>query len=142
LNKVIKEIIELLSPPENIKIIVNTELPTIKGEIIYIEQIYQNLISNAIKFMDKPEGEINISCSSQEDFWEFSVSDNGAGIDEKYFNKIFMIFQTLQPRDKFESTGIGLSIVKKIVETNGGKIWLESAINKGTTFYFTLPKNI
>jgi signal transduction histidine kinase len=142
LNKIIKEIIELLSPPENIKIIVNTELPTIKGEIIYIEQIYQNLISNAIKFMDKPEGEINISCSSKEDFWEFSVSDNGAGIDEKYFNKIFMIFQTLQPRDKFESTGIGLSIVKKIVETNGGKIWLESVINKGTTFYFTLPKNI
>jgi PAS domain S-box-containing protein len=142
LNKVIKEIIELLSPPENIKIIVNTELPTIKGEIIYIEQIYQNLISNAIKFMDKPEGEINIGCISKEDFWEFSVSDNGAGIDEKYFNKIFMIFQTLQPRDKFESTGIGLSIVKKIVETNGGKIWLESAINKGTTFYFTLPKNI
>lgn len=142
LNKLIKEVVELLSPPENIKIIVNSELPKVKGEVIYIEQIYQNLISNAIKFMDKPEGEININYSSTEDFWEFSVSDNGAGIDEKYFNKIFMIFQTLQPRDKFESTGIGLSIVKKIVETNGGKIWLESKLNKGTTFYFTLPKNV
>ena len=141
LNKLIKEVIELLSPPENIKITVDSELPIIKGEVIYIEQIYQNLISNAIKFMDKPVGEISINCSLKEDFWEFSVSDNGAGIDEKYFNKIFMIFQTLQPRDKFESTGIGLSIIKKIVETNGGKIWLESKINKGTTFYFTLPKN-
>lgn len=142
LDKLIKEVVELLSPPENIKIIVDSKLPIIMGEIIYIEQIYQNLISNAIKFMDKPEGEIRISCNSIEDFFEFSVSDNGAGIDEKYFNKIFMIFQTLQPRDKFESTGIGLSIVKKIVETSGGKIWLESRINKGTTFYFTLPKNI
>lgn len=142
LNKLIKDVVEMLSPPENIKITVDSELPIIMGEVIYIEQIYQNLISNAIKFMDKPQGEINISCSSKEDFWEFSVSDNGAGIDEKYFNKIFMIFQTLQPRDKFESTGIGLSIIKKIVETNGGKIWLESKINKGTTFYFTLPKNV
>lgn len=142
LNKLIKEVIELLSPSEDIKITVNSELPIIKGEVIYIEQIYQNLISNAIKFMDKPDGEISISYGSKEDFWEFSVSDNGAGIDEKYFNKIFMIFQTLQPRDKFESTGIGLSIVKKIVETSGGKIWLESKINKGTTFYFTLPKNV
>ena len=142
MDKLIKDVIELLAPPENINILVNTEMPIIKGEVIYIEQIYQNLISNAIKFMDKPQGEIVISSSSSDDFWEFSVSDNGAGIDEKYFNKIFMIFQTLQPRDKFESTGIGLSIVKKIVETSGGKIWLESKLNKGTTFYFTLPKNV
>jgi light-regulated signal transduction histidine kinase (bacteriophytochrome) len=142
LNKLVKDVIDMLSPPENIKITVDSELPVIKGEVIYIEQVYQNLISNAIKFMDKPEGKINISCSSKVDFWEFSISDNGAGIDEKYFNKIFMIFQTLQPRDKFESTGVGLSIVKKIVETSGGKIWLESGVDKGTTFYFTLPKNV
>ncbi len=142
MNKLVKEVVELLSPPDNIKITVDSELPVIKGEVIYIEQVYQNLISNAIKFMDKPEGKINISSRSKGDFWELSVSDNGAGIDEKYFNKIFMIFQTLQPRDKFESTGVGLSIVKKIVETNGGKIWLESELNKGTNFYFTLPKNV
>lgn len=142
LNKLVKEVIEMLSPPDNIEITVDSDLPTIRGEIIYIEQVYQNLLSNAIKFMDKPEGKINISCRSREDFWEFSISDNGAGIDEKYFNKIFMIFQTLQPRDKFESTGVGLSIVKKIVETIGGKIWLESKVDKGTTFYFTIPKNV
>jgi PAS domain S-box-containing protein len=142
LNKLVKEVLELLSPPAEIKITVDSDFPVIKGEVIYIEQVFQNLISNAIKFMDKAEGKINVECESKGDFWEFSVSDNGAGIDEKYFNKIFMIFQTLQPRDKFESTGVGLSIVKKIIETNGGKIWLESRVKKGTTFYFTIPKNI
>lgn len=140
LNKLVKEVIELLAPPENIDIQVNTVLPVIKGEKIYIEQVFQNLFSNAVKFMDKPQGEIQIDCTDTGDTWEFSVADNGSGIDEKYFNKIFMIFQTLQPRDKFESTGVGLSIVKKIVETYGGKIWLESELKKGTTFYFTLPK--
>jgi two-component system, LuxR family, sensor kinase FixL len=141
LNKVIKEVIELLAPPENIEIKVQAGLPIIKGERIYVEQIFQNLLSNAVKFMDKPEGKIKISCKAIEGFWEFSVKDNGSGIDEKYFNKIFMIFQTLQPRDKFESTGVGLSIVKKIIETNGGKIWLTSEVKKGSTFYFTIPTN-
>lgn len=141
LNKLVSEVIEMLAPPQNIQVKVDTVLPVIRGERIYIEQVFQNLMSNSIKFMDKPEGFININCQDTDDFWEFSVSDNGAGIDEKYFNKIFMIFQTLQPRDKFESTGVGLSIVKKIIETNGGKIWVESEVGKGTTFYFTLPKN-
>jgi PAS domain S-box-containing protein len=142
LNRVVREVIDLLAPPENIEIKVKSQLPVIKGDRIYIEQIFQNLLSNAIKFMDKPEGKIRINCKETEGFWEFSVKDNGAGIDEKYFNKIFMIFQTLQPRDKFESTGVGLSIVKKIIETNGGKIWLTSEVKKGTTFYFTIPMNI
>lgn len=141
LNRLIKEVIELLAPPENIEIKTQASLPVIKGDRIYIEQIFQNLLSNAVKFMDKPEGKIKIGCKATEDFWEFSIKDNGSGIDEKYFNKIFMIFQTLQPRDKFESTGVGLSIVKKIVETNGGKIWLTSEVKKGTTFYFTIPMN-
>ncbi|OGO79481.1 MAG: hypothetical protein A2Y23_07180 [Clostridiales bacterium GWB2_37_7] len=141
LNRLIKEVIELLAPPANIEIKVQSELPVIKGERIYIEQVFQNLLSNAIKFMDKPYGKIQIGCKTIEGFWEFSVKDNGPGIDEKYFNKIFMIFQTLQPRDKFESTGVGLSIVKKIIETDGGKIWLTSELKKGTTFYFTIPMN-
>lgn len=142
LNKLIKEVIELLAPPENIEIKTQANLPVIKGDRIYIEQIFQNLLSNAVKFMDKPEGKIKIGCKEVEDFWEFSIKDNGSGIDERYFSKIFMIFQTLQPRDKFESTGVGLSIVKKIVETNGGKIWLTSEVKKGTTFYFTIPMNV
>jgi PAS domain S-box-containing protein len=141
LNELVSEVIEMLSPPENIHIKVDTVLPVVKGERIYIQQVFQNLMSNSIKFMDKPEGFININCTDTGDYWELSVADNGSGIDEKYFNKIFMIFQTLQPRDKFESTGVGLSIVKKIIETNGGKIWVESEVGKGATFYFTLPKN-
>lgn len=141
LNKLVKEVIEMLAPPENIHIEVENVLPVVKGERIYIEQVFQNLIGNSIKFMDKPEGHISINCADTLDYWEFSVADNGSGIDEKYFNKIFMIFQTLQPRDKFESTGVGLSIVKKIIETNGGKIWVESEVGNGATFYFTLPKN-
>lgn len=140
-NRVIRDVLELISPPENIEISIKSELPVIRGERIRIEQIFQNLLSNAIKFMDKPKGKIVISSRDGEEYWEFKIEDNGAGIDEKYFSKIFMIFQTLQPRDKFESTGVGLSIVKKIVETSGGKIWLDSEVEKGTTFYFTLPKN-
>lgn|GEM_PF-1703737 len=141
LNKLVRDVIEMIAPPPNINIKVQSELPVIKGEKLYMEQVFQNLLSNAIKFMDKPEGKIRIGCRAVGDFWEFSIKDNGSGIDEKYFNKIFMIFQTLQPRDKFESTGVGLSIVKKIIETSGGKIWLESELKKGTTFYFTLPRN-
>lgn len=141
LNKLVSEVIELICPPQNIHINIESILPVIKGETIYIEQVFQNLISNSIKFMDKPEGYISIDFEDIGDYWKLSVADNGIGIDEKYFNKIFMIFQTLQPRDKFESTGVGLSIVKKIIETNGGKIWLKSEVGKGATFYFTIPKN-
>ncbi|MEK6559248.1 MAG: ATP-binding protein, partial [Planctomycetota bacterium] len=99
----------------------------------------QNLISNAVKYMDKPEGEIKIECSKEGNYWKFAVADNGPGIEEKYFEKIFQIFQTLKPRDEVESTGIGLSIVKKIVEMYGGKVWVESKVDCGSTFYFTLP---
>lgn len=141
LNKLVNEVIDLISSPQSIHIKIEKVLPVIKGEKIYIEQIFQNLISNSIKFMDKPEGHISIDFEDKGGCWEFSVADNGCGIEGKYFNKIFMIFQTLQPRDKFESTGVGLSIVKKIIETNGGNIWLNSEIGKGTTFYFTIPKN-
>lgn len=140
LNRLVREVIDMLAPPANIEVVVECELPSVRGERIYIEQVFLNLISNAVKFMDKDKGVVRIDCRDNEEFWEFSIADNGSGIDEKYFNKIFMIFQTLQPRDKFESTGVGLSIVKKIIETSGGKIWLESKLKKGTTFYFTLPK--
>jgi signal transduction histidine kinase len=90
--------------------------------------------------MDKPNGWIRIGCVADEDFWKFSVADTGPGIEEKNFERIFKIFQTLAPKEKFESTGIGLTVVKKIVELYGGKIWLESELAKGTTFFFTLPK--
>jgi len=103
-------------------------------------QIFQNLLDNAIKYMDKPQGQIKVDCVKQERFWKFSVADNGCGIAEKYFDKIFKMFQTLNSRDEIESTGIGLSAVKKIVETLGGRIWVESQVGHGATFFFTLPR--
>jgi light-regulated signal transduction histidine kinase (bacteriophytochrome) len=90
--------------------------------------------------MDKPDGQIRIGCVEEGRWWKFSVSDNGPGIEEKYFEKIFQIFQTLARRDEFESTGVGLSLVKKIVEIYGGKVWVESKPGEGSTFFFTLSK--
>ncbi|MFH1371776.1 MAG: ATP-binding protein [Planctomycetota bacterium] len=140
LDKLLPEIIDILAPPENIKITVETELPTIKCEETRITQIIQNLLSNAIKYMDKPDGTIKVGCSEEGEFWKFSVADNGPGIEKQHWERIFKIFQTLAPRDEFESTGIGLTVVKKIVEMYGGRIWLESEVGKGTTFFFTFPK--
>ena len=141
LNNTVREIIETIDLPPNIDIEVPKKLPTIFFSRTPVEQIFQNLLSNAIKYMDKPEGKIVIDWARENGSWTFNVTDNGPGIKKIYFDKIFHIFQTLAPRDEIESTGIGLTIVKKIIETNGGKIWLESEIGKGSTFSFTLPQN-
>jgi PAS domain S-box-containing protein len=140
LNKLMSEIIDTLAPPANITITVENELPTIESELTRITQVFQNLMSNAIKYMDKPQGQIKVSCVEEDGFWKFGVADNGPGIEEKHFERIFQIFQTLSSRDDFESTGIGLTITKKIVELYGGKIWVESKVGEGSTFFFTLPK--
>jgi two-component system, LuxR family, sensor kinase FixL len=140
LNKLVPEIIDMLAPPENITITIEKELPSIECEQTRITQVFQNLLSNAIKYMDKPKGQIKVGCVEENNFWKFNVTDNGPGIDEKYFEKIFKIFQTLTPRDEFESTGIGLTVIKKIVELYKGKVWLQSKVGEGTTFFFTLPK--
>jgi two-component system sensor kinase FixL len=140
LNKLLKEVISGVNPPENIQITVENELPVLMCEQTQITQVFQNLLSNAVKYMDKPNGQIKVGCVEQDSSWEFSVADNGPGIDEKYHKKIFKIFQTLSSRDRSDSTGIGLSIVKKIVELNAGIIWVESEPGKGSTFFFTLPK--
>jgi two-component system sensor kinase FixL len=140
LNELVPGIIDMIAPSETIEIKIENELPTILCEKIRIQQVFQNLLSNAIKFMDKPKGTIKIGCVENNGYWMFSVADNGPGIEEKHFAKIFQIFQTLSPRDEFESTGIGLSVVKKIIEMYGGKVWVESKVNSGSTFFFTLPK--
>ncbi|CAN5429358.1 hypothetical protein BH23BAC1_BH23BAC1_18150 [soil metagenome] len=138
-NKLLEEVIDSQLIPENFTIKKPENLPVIKYSKVNLEQIFSNLISNAIKHHDKPAGNIVIKCKSVEGFHEFTVSDDGPGIPKEYFEKIFMIFQTLQPRDTLESTGIGLTIVKKIVEERGGNIQVESEKGKGSSFIFAIP---
>jgi len=140
LNDLVPEIIDMVCPPDNIKVIIENVLPVIKFERTRIIQVFQNLISNAVKYIDKPEGWVKIDSVEEENQWVFSVSDNGPGIKEKYFDKIFQIFQSVSQQEGFESTGIGLTVTKKIVELYGGKIWVESNPEHGSTFFFSLPK--
>jgi signal transduction histidine kinase len=100
-----------------------------------------NLIGNAIKYTKRPDARIEIRGEQEEngEFYRFAISDNGPGIAPQYLEKIWQIFQTLAPRDKVEGTGIGLSVVRKIVEARGGRAWVESTPGQGSTFYFTWP---
>jgi len=140
LNRLLAGVIDLLAPPPGMTVIVASGLPTIVAEPTRIEQVFQNLISNAVKYMDKPEGTVHIGCADAGSEWRFNVTDNGPGIESRHYDKIFQLFQTLAPRDRVEGTGVGLAIVKKIVEMYRGRIWVESAPGAGTTFWFTLPK--
>lgn len=140
LNELVPEVIDMVSPPEHIEITLENELPVITCGKTRIMQVFQNLLSNTIKYMDKPEGRVKIGCVEEDDHWVFSVSDNGPGIEKKYFDKIFQIFQTLSPKDEYESSGVGLTVTKKIVELHGGRIWVESEPGHGSTFFFSLPK--
>jgi signal transduction histidine kinase len=142
LNSLLPEIIDLIAPPENISIMIDNEMPVIMCERTCISQVFQNLLSNAVKYMDKPDGIIKVGCVKENDFWRFSVADNGPGIEERHFEQIFKVFQTLKRRDEVEGTGIGLSIVKKIIGTYSGNIWVESEVGRGSTFFFTLPLNL
>ncbi|MDX8380367.1 MAG: PAS domain S-box protein [Gallionella sp.] len=139
LGQLVPEVIDSLAPPAGITIIIENSLPTLMTEPTRIQQVFQNLLSNAIKYMGKPEGEIRIACRKEGKKWQFSVSDNGVGIKQPYFVKIFQLFQTLAPRDRVESSGVGLALVKKIVEMYGGCVWVESIVGEGCTFFFTLP---
>ncbi|MDO9000851.1 MAG: PAS domain S-box protein [Bacteroidota bacterium] len=117
------------------------ELPIITSYNTPLVQVVHNLLDNAIKYSKNDENPVvKITCIDRNKFWEFCIEDNGIGIDEKYFTKIFVIFQRLHNRDTYSGTGIGLSIVKKQVESLGGKVWIESKVNVGSKFYFTMPK--
>lgn len=148
LNKLVMEVIDLLAPPPTISVQVLTRLPLVVCEKVRMGQVFQNLISNAIKFMDKPNGEIMITCVEQEHAYQFGVQDNGPGIAPKDHERIFQIFQTLHAGDAYGSTGIGLTLVKKIVELHGGVVQIISPLPVespaqpacGSLFQFTLPK--
>ena len=140
-NEVLHEIIDTFQitiQNKNVQITYD-KLPTVMADSGQLFQLFQNLIGNGIKFNENSIPTIHISAKQNDGMWEFSIKDNGIGIEKDYFDRIFGVFQTLHPRDKYEGTGIGLAICKKIVERHGGKIWVESEVGKGTTFYFTLP---
>jgi light-regulated signal transduction histidine kinase (bacteriophytochrome) len=138
-NQIVDEITREIHIPKNIKISIIDDLPKIKGNTWRFKQLMQNLIENSIHYNDKTEGQIEIGCIENKNFFEFYIKDNGIGIAEKYHDKIFKIFTKLESNN--QNSGVGLSIVKKIIEFYKGSIWLESKENSGTTFYFTLPKN-
>ena len=138
LNLLVDDLKQILFAPEHISIKVLNKLTTVKGDKTKLHQLFQNLISNAIKFNDKDQGLIQINVEEKKSFYQFSINDNGVGIDKIYHDKIFKIFHSLNKSK--ECTGIGLSIVKKIVDLHDGEIWLESKPSVGTTFYFTLKK--
>ncbi|MGB5710734.1 MAG: ATP-binding protein, partial [Waterburya sp.] len=134
------EIIDLLAVPDSCQIQIQGDMPTFVTELIPLQQVFNNLISNAIKHSHCDNSQITISVKELDNYYEFAVADNGKGIDPKYHERIFTIFQTLEARDTKESTGIGLAIVKKAVENQGGKIEVESQVGAGTTFRFTWQK--
>ncbi|MCX5747144.1 MAG: ATP-binding protein [Proteobacteria bacterium] len=140
LDEVVRNVIDLLAPPPHVRVDIATPLPRVVIEPFKAQQLFQNLLSNALKYMDKPEGQIVVRCTDDGDHWTFAVSDNGPGIEARYFERIFQLFQTLAPRDRVEGTGVGLALVKKIVELEGGMIWVESTVGVGTAFHFTLPR--
>ena len=116
-------------------------LPKVMVDSTQLAQVFQNLIINGIKFHSEEAPQICISAEKKESEWVFSVQDNGIGIDPQYSNKIFEVFKRLHKKEEYPGTGIGLAVCKKIVERHGGRIWVESELGKGSTFYFTLPIN-
>lgn len=120
-------------------IITSEPMPTVMADSTQLMQLFQNLIGNAIKFRSSASPEIYIGAERLEDAWQFSVKDNGIGIDLQFAERIFVIFQRLHTRDEYAGTGMGLAICKKIVECHRGRIWVESELGQGSTFYFTIP---
>ena len=137
-----REVIEQIAPPDHIEIHIEGPLPVVKAERTRLTQVFQNLIGNAVKYIDKPQGHIWISACEDGGFWQFRIADNGPGIEAKYFARIFQMFQTLSSADHSNSTGLGLAVVKKIVDMYGGRIWIQSQLGEGSTFFFTLPKPV
>lgn len=138
-DSLLKELVDLLVP-ESFIVTIGSGMPALLTDKVQLEQVFSNLISNAVKYNNKTPGRISITSRETPRHYEFTVKDNGIGIQQEYFNKIFTIFQTLQERDAFESTGVGLAIVKKIIEDQKAGIEVESEPGEWTLFRFTWPK--
>ena len=139
LNEVVNDCLKKLEIPTNFKINVSYVLPNVHGDKQRMTQVFQNLVQNAIDYNKRESPSIEIDCTENEEFQTIRIKDNGIGIKKEYTNKIFDSFMKLH--NNFNSAGLGLSIAKRIIESKGGKIWVESEENSGSTFYFTIPKN-
>ncbi|WP_437785634.1 PAS domain-containing protein [Sorangium sp. So ce1097] len=135
------EVVDLLSPPEGFRVEVEGPLPSVVAERALLQQVFMNLVGNAIKHHnDRPRGRVVVSAEDAGSHWRFTVTDNGPGIAPRYHEKVFVIFQTLEPRERSGGTGVGLALVKKIVESSGGTVALDSDAGRGAAFAFTWPK--
>jgi len=139
-SRLLAEVAELLAPPPRFRIEVQGLMPVVRAQRVRLQQVFMNLIGNAIRHHHRPDGRITITCQEDGAFYRFCVADDGPGIDPRFHQKIFMIFQTLQPRDQKEAAGVGLSLVKKIVEEQGGVVTLQSQLGQGASFCFTWAK--
>lgn len=140
-RQLVKESFDLIGAPAHVNLKYVTAMPVVTADKTRLNQVFSNLFVNAIRYSDKDMVQIDLSAEATADGWLFSVKDNGPGIDPRFHEKIFVIFQTLSRRDEVESTGVGLAIVKKIVEDQGGKVWVESAMGEGANFRFFWPNH-
>jgi PAS domain S-box-containing protein len=138
----VREVLELLAPGEGVEVEVQPEMPTVEAERVPLQQVFMNLIGNAVKYGRGERGHVRVRVEWRpvRDAYEFTVADDGPGIAPEYHDRIWGIFQTLHARDKVEGTGIGLSVVRKIVESRGGEAWVRSAAGEGAGFHFTWPR--
>ena len=138
-GKLVREVIELLAPPPTVAVTVATPLPIQTASRVPFQQVWMNLIANALKHGKGDGGRIEVGARSVGPEIHFYVADDGPGIEPQFHERVFTLFQTLEARDRVEGTGIGLAVVKKLVEQQGGRVWIESAPGKGATFLFTYP---
>jgi PAS domain S-box-containing protein len=138
--QLLADVIEEITPPSTFTIDLPNDLPTLTTKRLPLFQVFANLIGNGIKHHHSETGSIKILLKDRGDWYEFVIADDGPGIATEHHQRMFKIFQAVNPQNRSDSTGIGLAIVKKIIESEGGTIWLESEIGNGTTFYFTWPK--
>ena len=141
-DDLLKDIVEMLSVPAEVSVDIALGMPTFETERLPLQQVFLNLVSNAIKHSDRPDTRVRVAVREHDDFYEFIVEDNGPGIARQFHGKIWDIFQTLQPRDKVEGAGIGLALVRKNVESRGGRAWLDSDEGRGAKFFFLWPKHV
>ncbi len=140
ISQLLAEVVDILAPPPNFQVLFAADLPTIETQDLLLKQVFINLIGNAIKYHDRPNGRVEILTTDLGSVWQFTIVDDGPGIDPEHHHKIFGIFKRLVSGDNTKGTGIGLAIVQKIVEAQGGSVWVKSELGKGSAFSFTWPK--